>query len=356
MEGQLKNFTNVPKPLVNEKYDWALVLCHATPRVLIHMLKGANNTIVQEITSLERTQERRLKNETNLTDDIVDNSKEFAVALADFIIAYSESDGAKEALARPYRMPTIAENPANYDGIEQAEPFFMAPFWWTSRSFVISTSEICRPLPPYTYSEDPASRYYQDVLEVLDATRNPEKVRIGQFWANNPNQSGTPAGAWVGIANQLVDQLELDLETTLRMYLQLTLSTRDTFLAVWWTKYNWNLQRPVSYIRRVLNQPNWNSPVPTPPYPDYVSGTSANAGSSSAILTRMFGNKPFTDGQHSDKGFGVRSFADFTSAGKEAFHSRIYAGVHMRKACEEGFTQGACVANDLMSRLRFTSK
>ena len=357
MEDQLTAFRLVPKPKINARYDWGIVLCHATPQVLIHMLNNPSTEIVRNISELERRQEARLINESNIPHDVIANSKEFASLLANFIINYANNDNTSQMMAREYVMPPVSQNPANYDGIGDNNPFFMAPYWWGSRSFVISSERICTPLPPYTYSEDPASKYYKDVLEVLDATRDPQKVRIGEFWANNPGQSGTPAGSWVGIANQLANQLNTDMETTLRMYLLLTLSTRDTFIAVWWTKYHWNLQRPVSYIRRVLGYPNWTSPVPTPPYPDYVSGTSANAGSSSEILTSLFGNnQPFTDAQHFDKGFGIREFPNFKRAGFEAYHSRIYAGVHMRKACEEGFKMGECVARDLLRKIRFTKQ
>jgi hypothetical protein len=354
MEGQLKSFTQVPKPKENLRYDWGIVLCHATPLVLNHMLQKPNNAITFDIINLERSQERTLVQESNLPNDVVANSKAFAAELADYIIKFADSDGTAELLTRQYTMPSTSVNPAFYDGVEQTNPFFMAPFWWTARSFVIPNALTCKPLPPYTYSEDPASKYYQDVLEVLDATRDKDKVAIGHYWANNPGQSGTPAGAWVGIGNQLVNQFKLDLFSTLRMYLLLTLSTRDTFIAVWWTKYNWNIQRPVSYIRKVFKQPNWNSPVPTPPYPDYVSGTSANAGSSSEILTVLFGNRSFTDSQHNDKGLETQTFSSFKRAGFLAYHSRIYGGVHMRKACEEGFKLGECIGNELLSKIKFT--
>lgn len=68
----------------------------------------------------------------------------------------------------------------------------------------------------------------------------------------------------------------------------------------------------------------------------------------------MFGLRPFSDNQHEDKGFGVRQFEHFKQAGIEAYHSRIYAGVHMRRACEYGFEQGECIAKQIMETLKFT--
>lgn len=144
------------------------------------------------------------------------------------------------------------------------------------------------------------------------------------------------------------------------MFTLLTISTRDGFIASWYLKYKYYLQRPVTYVRDVISRDipaakNWTSPVPTPPYPDYTSGTSVNGGSSSTMLTRLFGdNVKFSDAQHADKGFGVRQFNSFREAGIEAFHSRIFGGVHMRRACAKGFEQGSCVANNIYDTLKFT--
>jgi PAP2 superfamily len=136
----------------------------------------------------------------------------------------------------------------------------------------------------------------------------------------------------------------------------LTLSTRDVFISCWYSKYTHNLQRPVTYIREVIGARDWNSPVPTPPYPDYTSGTSCNAGSSSTILTQLFGAREFTDNQHADKNFTPRTYKNFREAAIDAYHSRIYGGVHMRRACEKGMEQGACVADYLIRNLKFETR
>jgi hypothetical protein len=74
------------------------------------------------------------------------------------------------------------------------------------------------------------------------------------------------------------------------------------------------------------------------------------------MLTYLFGNRSFSDAQHTDKGFRPRQFNNFREAGTEAFHSRIFGGVHMRKACEEGFKQGTCVAENIINKLQFEQK
>jgi hypothetical protein len=357
LAGQLKGLNNLPVPDPTKEYNWGIVLCEAASKVLLGIIDKPTTATDSQVRSLAQLEELQLRTKYNPSAEVMYDSKEFAQDLADAILAWAANDNRQALDGLTYVMPTTQGNPQYYDGVGEPNPFFFSPFWWTSRPFVLNTYKICEPLPPYAYSTDPNSAYYKDVKEVYDASFDPAKVSIGKYWANNPGVSGTPAGSWIGIANQLVDQFKLDLPTTVRMYTRLAVSTRDAFIAVWYIKYRYNLQRPVSYIKNVMGHTNWTSPVPTPPYPDYVSGTSANAGSSSEILTRMFGDRAFSDAQHKDKftenGFDIRQFSSFKAAGREAFHSRIYGGVHMRRACEEGFTHGECIANIIWNGLKF---
>jgi hypothetical protein len=352
LEGQLQGLNHLPRPDINKQYDWGIVMCHAAPIVLTHMLNDPDFALRQRVKQFEVDQEKLIINQFKPSEKVIIDSKNFGLELAKAIISYADADNTAAAKLVPYTMPGLESNPQYFDG-NGTSNFYMLPFWWTARPIAINAYNICQPDGPYPYSEDPKSDYYKDVAEVYEATNDAQKVQIGQFWANNPGVSGTPAGSWIGIANQLVDQYDLDIVQTLKMYTLLSIGTRDAFIVVWYTKYRWNLQRPVSYIRRVMGFSNWLSPVPTPPYPDYVSGTSANAGSSSTMLTNLFGNRSFTDNQHADKGFVNKPFKSFHEAGVEAFHSRIYAGVHMRKACEDGFELGRCVAESIIDKIQF---
>jgi hypothetical protein len=352
LEYQIQGLSKLPKPENGKTYDWGIVLCHTMPQVLEAMMPTMVNTTKTEMEVMADQQFTTLQVENNLSAEVIENSKAFADALAKAIIDWSATDNRVGLEQLSYVAPSRIGNPQYWDGTTLGQTFMM-PFWWTSRPFVINSYKICPVEAPYIYSTDPASAYYKDVKEVYDASLDPDKVNIGKFWANNPGLSGTPAGSWLAIGNQLVDQQKLDLPTTLKMYVLLTIGTRDAFIACWYLKYKYNLQRPVTYIREVLGQTTWTSPVPTPPYPDYTSGTSTNAGISSEMLTRLFGNKSFSDSQHEDKGFGVRSFNSFKEAGREAYHSRIFGGVHMRRACELGFQQGECIGEYIWNNLKF---
>jgi hypothetical protein len=353
MEGQLNGLENLPKPDPNKRYDWGIVLCHATPQVLIEMTPNISAGTIFTLNATADRQADALRFQNDVSQEVMKNSKEFADQLAIAIIRWAVNDGRATVLAKTYNEPVRTDNPQFWYG-RTLNQSFMAPFWWESRPLAINQAQICQPVAPLDYSTNPNSDYYKEVKEVLDASFDPTKVEIGRFWANDPGVSGSPAGSWIGIANQLVDQFDLDITNTLKMYVLLSVGTRDGFLSCWYTKYRWNLQRPVTYIREVIGVNTWNSPVVTPPYPDYTSGTSVNAGASSQILTYLFGNnRSFTDAQHTDKGLSPRKFNNFRDAGTEAFHSRIFGGVHMRRACAEGFKQGTCVAENIINKLKF---
>jgi hypothetical protein len=363
LEGQLKGLTNLPKPSADKQYDWGLVLCHVAPKVILATFPSSMTTDSRNrILALEDNQEQTLIRDNSISPEVQTNSIEFGAQLAEAIINWSKTDNRTGLEDIPYTEPSRTGKELYWSGDYghgvTHKP--MMPFWWTQRTFVINSHSLCEIEAPLPYSEDARSEYYKEVKEVYDASLDPAKVRIGEYWANNPGVSGSPAGSWLNIASQLVNQLNLNIENTLRMYTLMTISTRDGFIASWFLKYKYYLQRPVTYIREVISRDipaakNWTSPVPTPPYPDYTSGTSVNAGSSSTMLTRMYGdNVKFSDAQHADKGMGVRQFNSFREAGIEAFHSRIFGGVHMRRACAKGFEQGACVANTIYDTLKFT--
>jgi PAP2 superfamily len=355
LAGQLQGLNRLPTPDADKTYDWGMVLCHAMPQVMTAIIPNISIDADFFIDQLEREQETALRRDHEIAADVVEDSKAFADELAEAIIAWSRTDNRLGMESLKYSPPSRAGHPEYYAPTTPGTSFMM-PFWWTSRPFVIPSYTLCEVMPPYEYSTNPNSLYYKDMQEVVDATQDPVKVNIGRYWANNPGQSGSPAGSWLGIANQLVDQLNIDIETALRMYVSMTIGTRDGFIACWYMKYKYNLQRPATFIREVMGLPNWESPVPTPPYPDYTSGTSVNAGCSSEILTHYFGSRSFKDAQHQDKGFGIRDFTNFKQAGIEAFHSRIYGGVHMRRACELGFRQGECIGKHVLETIRFTTR
>ena len=126
----------------------------------------------------------------------------------------------------------------------------------------------------------------------------------------------------------------------------------DSFIACWWTKNEYNLLRPITYIRTVFGDTGWSTPVNTPPFPEYTSGHSVQSAAAAQVLTNLFGEVGFTDHTHNPLGYTPRSFANFFVFAEEAAISRLYGGIHYRPAIELGLAQGKCIG-DKVNALTF---
>jgi PAP2 superfamily len=117
----------------------------------------------------------------------------------------------------------------------------------------------------------------------------------------------------------------------------------DGFIGTWKAKYDYNLLRPITYIRRTMD-PKWESLVNTPPFPEYPSGHSVQSGAAATILTAIYGEGfAFTDATNVADGPKARDYPDFWAAANEAGLSRLYGGIHFRAAIENGLEQGRCI-------------
>jgi membrane-associated phospholipid phosphatase len=186
-----------------------------------------------------------------------------------------------------------------------------------------------------------------------------EQQEIVRHWSDRVGLTFTPAGHWVHI---LAAQIDADgtagrvsLDQAARQFALLSLVQSDTFIANWKVKYRVMLERPVTYVQRLID-PEWLSFLPTPPHPEYPSGHSASSASAAAVLVTMLGERPFTDTTHDRIGWAPRSFESFAAAANEASMSRLYGGIHYPMATEAGAAQGRCLAATALDRLGITEK
>ncbi len=133
---------------------------------------------------------------------------------------------------------------------------------------------------------------------------------------------------------------KIDLGTAAWIYAKHGIAMYDASISDFRAKYEYNLIRPVSYIRAVMGHPDWNSVVPTPPHPEYTAAHAVISGASAAILTDVFGSGyRFTDRTYEAK-FGTRSFNSFEEYAAEAGHSRLLGGLHYAPSIQKGLDQG----------------
>jgi hypothetical protein len=143
----------------------------------------------------------------------------------------------------------------------------------------------------------------------------------------------------------------LDLAGAAECYLKVGIAVSDAFVTCWDTKYRYNLLRPVTYIRSLIDD-QWSPLLATPPFPEFTSGHSVQSAAAFQVMADLFGDEQqLVDHTHDARGLTPRTFTSFSRCAEEAAISRLYGGIHFRPAIDLGLDQGRCVA-DAVSRLR----
>ena len=285
--------------------------------------------------------------------DVVARSQAHGVAVSAHILDWSASDGG--AVIENMGFPdgfTLGGEPGDWVptstlGLQQAP---LLPNWGQNRTFAIPAEGNCDLPPVIAYSEDPASEFYAEAMVVYDTSKNrtDEQKLIARFWSDDPMMSPTPPGHWVSIMLGIFDRDATPVDRQAEVLAMLGMAISDAFVQCWRSKFEYDLLRPVTYIRRVID-PKWEPLLITPPFPEYPSGHSTQSGAAAAVLEGLYGaGFAFDDATHEDEGLGVRSFAGFWQAAEEAAISRLYGGIHFPAANVNGLKQGRCVAGHIL--------
>ncbi|HEU4365660.1 MAG TPA: vanadium-dependent haloperoxidase [Candidatus Krumholzibacteria bacterium] len=343
LAGQLNGLGALPRPN-GKAYHWPLVANRAMATIMRQLLPAASQPSLDAIASLES----QLAGEygAGVPAGVVARSNAFGESVALAIHAWSTEDGYTQYRNCAYTYPS---GPGFWKPTPPAFAAPLEPCWGNLRPFVMANGSVCDPGAPVAYSETPGSACYVEALEVYDVVNGltPDQLLIAEYWADNPGQTGTPPGHSMSIVGQVVTQYDLPLGVAVEAYAKVGVAVADAFISCWWVKYEYNLLRPISYILDVID-PAWPpTPVATPPFPEYTSGHSVQSGATAQVLTDMFGDLPFTDRTHEDRGLAARSFASFFEFADEAAISRLYGGIHYRSAIVIGVEQGRCIGNEV---------
>jgi len=208
-----------------------------------------------------------------------------------------------------------------------------------------------------------SSRYTRDFAEVKafgkdDSTdRTVEQTETAMFYAGNP-------GLQFNLG--LVDQAQkrgLDLVDAARLFAAVEASLADASIAIWWTKQHYGVWRPITAIREAdqdgnpatVADPSWSSLIPSPPYPDYVSGYNGVMGAYTQALQDTLGTRhlaltltttvfPAPDPRH------TRSYDTGREVRQEVIDGRVWLGIHFRFADTAAAWLGRQVADYGLAR------
>lgn len=282
---------------------------------------------------------------------LIARSVRHGVAVGDHVAARSMRDRYAETRGLPFTPPVgpslWVPTPPNFGtSIE--------PHWGQVVSFALASNDECRPERPVPYSEEVGSSFWEQAKTVHDtvAGLTDEQRATALFWRDNPDGStGLPSGHWMLTACAASVELGLDLGRTAEVLALTGIALADGFTSCWTEKYESNLLRPVTYIRRVIDS-GWASPVNSPAFPEYTSGHSVGSGAAAGVLTALLGDVTYVDDVGVQNGYPLRTFTSFAQAAEEAAISRLYGGIHYPMGITAGLAQGADVATKVLERTR----
>jgi hypothetical protein len=346
LAGQLNGLAETPARANGAVYDDAAVLQAALATALEELFANTGPTGQR---ALENVGARLAEGVAeDLPPDVLVRSRRHGEAVARHVLAWAAIDGGAsvENMGFPFEME-LAKGPGLWVPtsriVQQQLP--LLPAWGANRTFAMRDGAAC-PLPaPPAYSEEPGSAFRAEAEEVLAVRQGltDDQRAAARFWSDDPMLSPTPPGHWISIAAQVLEAEDADVERRVEVLATLSVAMADAFIGCWHEKFQWNLVRPVTYIKAVLD-PSFEPLLITPPFPEYPSGHSTQSAAAAVVLTDLFGEGyAFTDATHEEDGLPARSFPSFWAAAEEAALSRLFGGIHFRSAIEQGLEQGRCV-------------
>lgn len=333
-------------------YHWPTVVNASYGYLMKRFFPHVKAELRFKISSTETQFDVRFLEQEGIERDIFERSKRYGQLVAEAIYNWSATDVIGHDAFRNARPADYV--PPTGDGLwvptypDAGAALF--PKWGQTRAFAISEEEKLS-LPPLAYSNDKNSPLYKQALEVY--TKNSpalsyEDQWIAEYWSDDVvGLTFAPPTRFMSIANQVLEAKNANLDLALETALKVGLALNDAGVAAWHSKYYYNIERPVTYIRREID-PNWEPHLWfSPSFPAYPSGHATFGAAGSEVLTQIFGDKyAMVDRSHEGRFefLGIpRSFNSFYEMAEENAYSRIPLGVHFRMDAEEGVRHGYAI-------------
>jgi hypothetical protein len=347
LSGQLTDMPVMPQTLPGFAYHWPTCANAALAAISKNFFPNTSSANKNAMDSLENALNKIYQAEIN--NEEFQRSVQFGKAVAQLVFDWSKTDGASDANSS-YTPPA---GPGLWAPTPPAFAAAFGPYWGNIRLLVRGSLTGSEPSPPPAYSTDPSSQYYQMVKEVYDVSKilTPEQIAIGLFWRDNP---GYGDAHYLSILKQILEEKQPQLDLTAFAFAKTCIAMFDAGIGCWKTKYQYNLERPIKYIREVLGHHSWNPLFATPNFPEFPSGHSTIAGAFADVVTGLFGsNCRFTDYSYDYLGMAPHSYNSFSEMVDEVCMSRVYAGIHYRISCERGARQGKKIGQNIEHKLHF---
>lgn len=277
-------------------------------------------------------------------------TRDLGLAAAGAVLDAREADGWD--VAGEYQFGT---GPGAYQTTPDWNGFVLQPGFRDARPFALGAPDAFRPSPPPALEGDAYARAYDEVKAVGAAgstVRTADQSAYAVWWMEFAE------GSVNRLARRLVRERALDLHEAARLFALLHVALYDTYVATWDSKYEYGHWRPYTAIRAAADDGNdataadegWQSLLPAPPFPEYVSAHAAGCAAAFAVLASQWGDGvSFTMSTiTAPAGMPERSFRSFGAAAAECADSRVQLGWHFRYSTDAGLALGERVAAEVL--------
>ena len=328
---------------------------------------GASYTVLSELFPEQEATfaEQRDRSLAEISDDA---GFDFGVEVAEAILTERSDDRTAQAQVS-FEPGTAAGDYQEYVE-ERQEPdnqvAALLPEWDRVTPFAIDRASTFRPSGQPDFS---SPNYAEDLEEVrqkgeLTSTeRTEDETEIAQFWSYDRPDTFRPPGQWNQIAQEVSIDQNKSLEENALLFAELNVAMADAGIVAWDAKYAFDQLRPVTAIRGIVDDnnpntepdPDWEPLLPTPNFPDYISGHSAFGGAAAGVLEDFFGEDvsfeiPTQELPGVSRSFtSMGSMSSFRVAAEENAESRLYGGVHVEISNADGVDVGLDVANFVLN-------
>lgn len=350
LSGQLTDLPAMPKTLDGYEYSWPVCANSALAAMTRSFFTAATDINKVKMDSLENALNALYKMQTDT--GTFNRSVKFGRAVAELVFNWAKNDGSANANA--------AYTPPVGLGLwKPTPPAFAAaavPYWGKNRLMVATSLDGVDPEAPPVYSEDPNSDYYKMMKEVYDAslTLTDEQKAVAIFYGGKPGFQGYGGGGYLSSVKTVLMQENPKLDFTAYVFAKASIAMNDAGVGCYKIKYQYNQQRPVTYIREVLGDTLWTSFIPTPPFPDFPSAHASHSGAFAEIMEGFFGTDyHFTDHSYDFQGQAPRTYTSFEDMVQDVNDARFYGGIHSRISNNAGAQLGRKIAQNIESKLKF---